>query len=146
MNTSIFKSNFYFSGYLSASFTERFNKTVEAFVGTLPFATREEYLAWVKQWRDDYGLFSLETRLKRFSRQTSPTNEARNQPRIDAICAKLAGTASADAKKRRLADSDLAYYTDHTIAVYMLAIRKASKIRAGQLRAARIEAEKHASV
>ena len=47
------------------SFTQLFEQAAQATAGSLPFTNKEEYLQWVKTWKDDYRLISLSYRLSK---------------------------------------------------------------------------------
>lgn len=55
---------------------EAFNRAALAHVEKLTFNTRSEYLAWVKQWKEDYRCLSVARRIERLNRYTT-------QPKID---------------------------------------------------------------
>lgn len=134
---------------------EAFNRAALAHVEKLTFNTRSEYLAWVKQWKEDYRCLSVARRIERLNRYTTQPKIDRANKLIEKLnvqCPNEKYTEIVD----RLANLSMPaqYRTDYGIKflywkpstynllMYLLVVRKASKLRAAVKRATRIAAEK----
>jgi hypothetical protein len=134
------------------NFQALFIQTAMNHISKLTFTTRDEYLVWVKQWKEDYrNIVHLYT-IKKY--ETHPTQlEERTKWYADkanhlkekigywplADIAKRAEVINAQMSKEYglYVYSNNLYYT----LLYLLMVRKAAKIRANQQRNARLLAK-----
>lgn len=76
-------------------FATKFKQAIEAKVSTLPFTNREEYLAWVKNWKQTYQFLSWNIRLHRLECRMTPNmredKKVRMQKEIDSLKQKTGG-------------------------------------------------------
>lgn len=119
----------------------------EEYVSKLTFTTREEYLSWVKQWKEDVKIVTLyHTQIKYCGNR----NACIRQEKIDYWQKKLDKLPSlSDEQKKRVDELMQQYLKDynlkdwfkssHYLFWYMLIVRKASKLRAKAQRELRLQ-------
>jgi hypothetical protein len=123
-----------------------FNNAVESHLSKLTFNTRDEYLVWVKQWKEDYNLLVTEYKREFLTFQSQPRKredkrliaERRLAKLPPAQPEKLAATKDRIAKQLFAEHGVSTYGSIYILLLYMLVVRRADKIRAGRLRAERI--------
>jgi murein L,D-transpeptidase YafK len=131
MNKLIYRSS-------NTNFNAEFVRVAEQLSHKLTFNTRDEYLVWVKQWKEDYKNLANAIRNNRF---VWKHDMAKKPERIAYFKAKLDKaidvpstfyTERISALNNQLfADTGTRAYSDwKTIAIYLLLLRKAGKIRA----------------
>ena len=117
----------------------------------LTFNTREEYLAWAKQWKEDYKIALSGWKYEKFSRRLS---QSILPEKISYYEKKVAASKLNEEQLARLEviKTDYLKFMGHslislrwlsmyTVINHMYLIRKASKIRAGKKREERIAQE-----
>lgn len=132
---------------------EQFDAAVQAHVEKLAFNTREEYLLWVQQWKEDYRHMLFLRRVEKLKRFTLKDNIEKANRQIALLETKFdrvkARKLAAELSDRIAKEYNRSFYSPLSIyflIMYLLVARKASKIRAGQKRAERIAAEKPVTV
>ncbi len=122
------------------------NKLAEEYVQKLTFNTREEYLVWVKQWKEDMKIVTLyhtttkytfmKNGCKRVDKIDRYTNKLNKMPKLTEPQVKRAD----ELMDQYFKDYNLSKYfkSSHYLFWYMLILRKASKIKAGKQRAERL--------
>ena len=118
---------------------ERFDNAVAAQVEKLTFNTRDEYLIWVKQWKEEYKYMIALRRGEKLERFTLPDKiaSAKNKSvilhsqfdpiKIKEIQLKINLQLHTEMKKTYFHQ-----FGGYWLIIYLLVLRKASKIRAGQ--------------
>jgi hypothetical protein len=115
-----------------------FLKVAEQLSQKLAFNTRDEYLVWVKQWKDDYKNLSNAIRNNTITWKHSVARKPERIAYFAAALAKVADVPSEFHKNRLLVLNNQAfadigcrcYNSRLFIAWYLLVLRKAGKIRA----------------
>lgn len=114
----------------------------------LNFNTREEYLNWVKQWKEDMKTVALaHTRYKLYCKRDHCERQEkknRHQARLNKL-PELNDVQNARLevlKNSFLVDYNLKpyFYCTHYLVWYLLVLRKAAKIKANAQRALRLQA------
>lgn len=118
---------------------EKFDNAVAAQVEKLTFNTRDEYLIWVKQWKEEYKYMVALRRDEKLDRFTLPDKIALAKKKsvilhsqFDPIKIKA---IQSEINLRLHTEMKRTYYHQfgaYKLIIYLLALRKASKIRAGQ--------------
>jgi len=135
------------------AFSPIFIKIAMNHTSKLTFITREEYLLWVKQWKDDYKKISLLHRyqklvhLRDISVRTEKIEKLNSQ--IQSILLKFPGIEFDVELNSRINTIKDQLYSEYkirhsslkVILVYLLMIRKAGKIRANVQRNLRVLSE-----
>lgn len=124
----------------TTSFIEIFNKLANDYVSKLTFTSREEYLAWVKQWKEEFKIVEMQHKLEKWN---GGKTVCVLPHKIDAYEKKLATVISfTPEQSNRLIDIQAKYALEfnvkpcficsHHLLWYMLIIRKSGKILAGK--------------
>jgi hypothetical protein len=128
-----------------------FDNAVAAHVEKLTFNTQDEYLIWVKQWKEEYNhMVALRKiqKLDRFTRKDKIEAAAKMQAAIHEKFDPKRSKEIVDALKLRMLNEYgiqfycTDYYIRYTLIMYLQVVRKAGKIRAGQKMKARLETQK----
>ena len=131
MNNLIYRSS-------NTNFNAEFARVAEQLSHKLTFNTRDEYLVWVKQWKEDYKNLTNAIR----NNQVSWKLRAAKKPERIAYFKTISEKATDVPKEfydvritilnnQLFADCGFRAYNSRTlIAIYLLVLRKASKIRA----------------
>lgn len=133
MNNLIYRSS-------NTNFNAEFARVAEQLSHKLTFNTRDEYLVWVNQWKEDYKNLSNAIRNNRLRFKY---DSAQNPAKLEYLKGKLdnAVDVSNDFYVKRIADLNNQLFNDtgfrsyenwHTIAIYLLILRKAAKIHANR--------------
>jgi hypothetical protein len=123
------------------------NKIAEEYSAKLKFVTREEYLAWVKQWKEDYKLIEKHHKITKYTERQAkcilPKKVEYYKNKLDKV-PKLSPS-----EVLRLKTLEAQYLNDfglrpwfvvsEYLVWYMLIMRKAGKLRAKQQRDIRIQ-------
>jgi hypothetical protein len=130
-----------------------FDSTVQAHVEKLTFNTREEYLLWVQQWKEDYKHILYLRKIEKLGRFTLPDKIKNAEKQIAIIESKFdrvkAKKIAVELQDKISKEYGLKFYwplTTYSLIMYLLVARKASKIRAGKKREERIAVEKATAV
>lgn len=127
-----------------------FLAAAEKHVEKLTFNTREEYLNWVKEWKEDYKYLSAWQRIGKLHRFTKKEKVDRAEKQVAEIKVKFPHAKYNETvtrvKDRLVKEYDIKWGTnDYTLIRYMLVIRKASKLRSAIKRQERILSEQTAA-
>lgn len=133
----------------TGSFDTVFNENAVAFAKKLTFTTRGEYLEWVKQWKTDYKLVERQHKIVRYlgMRDHCITEVKKNlyQKKLDSVTELTVEERSQydGIMNRFRIDVGLPTWFDssYSLVLYVLILRKAGKIRAGEKRSERILAQ-----
>jgi len=137
-----------------ATFAQAFKSEATAFSTTLTFNTRDEYLVWVKQWKEDYKLVLRKYQISTFTYRRDhcvlESKKLHYQKRLDGI----PDITTEDTEKYNAIVGRLAIQlglpnwmvgNSYWIIIGLLILRKAGKIRAGIKREERLATQKVAS-
>jgi hypothetical protein len=124
------------------SFIELFNQLANDYASKLTFVTREEYLAWRKQWKEDFKIVEIQHKFEKWDMMKSSCVLPR---KIEMYEKKLKTLPAYTAEQsKRIIEIQAKYISDfnlkpwaiasHYVVWYMQIIRKAGKIRAGKQR------------
>lgn len=116
-----------------------FQDAVEKHVEKLTFNTKEEYFSWVSQWKEDYKHISIRIKQDKLSRFTLPEKVAKADEEIKRLDSISPDKTQQEVIDRITKQLDVEYGikfqywkpSPHTIAMYLLVARRASKLRAG---------------
>ena len=130
----------------TGSFDAVFMENAVAFSTKLTFVTREEYLAWVKQWKSDCKLVERQHKIERYCgmRDHCITETKKNyyQKRLDTIPdLTVEERAQYDALMNRFRTETgmpTWFTSSYCLVIYMLIHRKAGKLRARTQRNIRV--------
>ena len=136
---------------------------INAHAEKLTFNTREEYIEWVKQWKEDYNNVVLHHRIDRLFRRSHqlkphgdryqwfPLTSQKAQYRQAKIKQletqvtmkenEIVDKLSAQIKNEYNYVRPYGRFECYNLIHYLLAVRKASKVRAARLREERLKAE-----
>ncbi len=128
------------------TFNEELLKLAETHSKALTFITRDEYLIWVKQWKEDYKTVLQLHTIEKFTRRRDRSTLQEKIDRFQKILDKIPNLSDEQKarievlKKEFLSLWGLNSYTycSHYLLWHMYVVRKAGKIRAGQQRELRI--------
>ena len=141
MNTTMTKKN--------AEYQARFMQDAMNYSSKLAFVTRDEYLNWVKQWKEDYKLvlkaYVLDKLIVHQSACILPDKIARIQAKIDAIPALTAEETARlnELKTKFMVEHNrdvkwMKWLSLYELIQHMYVARKAGKIRANAQRNLRL--------
>lgn len=144
----------------TSSFEQEFLTEAERLISTLPFTTREEYLIWTKQWKEDYkAVWKSYLREKynyKYSICKNPAKVEYYKKKLDSVhvlteveqaCVdRSISLAKSIYLTTKPTDREYIYHwarifdsSRYWLIVFMLIIRKASKLKAAQERDKRIK-------
>ncbi len=131
-----------------------FEAAAKAHAEKLTFNTREEYLAWVKQWKEEYRYVSALRRIEKLQRFTLPDKIKKAEKQIEQIEKKIDPVKAKDILRNITDRIEKEYglkrqyypWSTYSLIMYLLVSRKASKIRAAKKREERIAAEQALAV
>lgn len=130
-------------------FISRFNKCVESYdPSKLNFNTREEYLNWVKQWKEDMNIVTYKHTKNKLSWKRDACVRQDKIDRYQSMVNNMPElTEEQNARYNTLMNQFLADYglhhyfsSSHYLVWYLLIIRKAAKIKACAQRVLRLQA------
>lgn len=124
------------------SFIELFNQLANDYASKLTFVTKEEYLAWLKQWKEDFKLVETQHKFEKWERMKSscvlPNKIEMYERKLKSLPEYTAEQSKRllEIQAKYLSDFSLKPWTiaSHYVVWYMLILRKAGKIRAGKQR------------
>lgn len=130
MNNLIYRSS-------NTNFNAEFARVAEQLSHKLTFNTRDEYLVWVKQWKEDYKNLTNAIRNNRVSWKLQMAQKPERIAYFKAASEKASNVPKEfyDVRITMLNNQILAdhgvrvYHNWSFIAIYLLVLRKASKIR-----------------
>lgn len=133
MHTLIYRSS-------NTNFNAEFARVAEQLSHKLTFNTRDEYLVWVKQWKEDYKNLSNAIRNNRLVWKRDLAQQEEKIARLNEKLTKAPDvpeefytTGIASLNNQLFADTGFRSYSDwKIIAIYLLVLRKAGKIRANE--------------
>lgn len=136
MNTLIYRNK------ETTTFTSLFNQLAVDYSSKLTFVTREEYLEWVKKWKEDYKIVDAHHKITKLSgcRDSCvlPKKIEMYQKRLDNIVdltpEQLVRLKEIEAKYLIEFNLKPWFISSHYLVWYMLIIRKAGKLRAANQR------------
>ena len=131
MNKLIYRSS-------NTNFNAEFARVAEQLSNNLTFNTRDEYLVWVKQWKEDYKNLANAIRNNRIALRYKSARKPERITHFKTLLEKAPNVSKefydiriTVLNNQLYADTGLrAYGNCAFIAIYLLALRKASKIRA----------------
>lgn len=123
----------------TTTFAAEFEKAARNHVEKLTFNTRDEYIAWVKQWKEDYKNLVTTRRVYNYQWKASVacdpmhvkyfTNVLKGLPAVGPDFAVRVGKLNEQMYKEYSLRS-YGRYSEKYLTWYLLVIRRASKIRA----------------
>lgn len=118
---------------------ETFNAMAAAHVDKLTFNTRDEYLVWVKSWKEEYRYLVAARKIEKLARFTKTENIDRANKLIERLkstidSSRLLEIRSNITKRMELEHGIKFMYwspSNYNLLTYLSISRKASKLRAG---------------